>query len=100
MDITLLTRCVVCDVSLGHHQDSISGTYSGMDSPFQERSVLSECIYYIPIMYHTPFVSVYTLRLVLFAGTNFSDFTNDLDGIKFSYLRYSENDVLYFTVKI
>ena len=41
----------------------------------------------------------YTLRLVLFAGINFSDYTelNDLDGI---YLRYSVNDVLYFTAKI
>ena len=37
---------------------------------------------------------VYTLRLVLFVGIDFSDFT------KFSYLRYSVNDVLYFTAKI
>ena len=31
----------------------------------------------------------HTLRLVLFAGINFSDFRNlnDLDGTKFSYLR-------------
>ena len=46
--------------------------------------------------------TICTLRLVLFARINFSVIyeLNDLDGIKFSYLRCSVNDVLYFTTKM